>query len=314
MTPGARTLKLGTRGSPLALWQARWVVEALRRAGAGLDVEIVTIRTRAESFPEKDIAAIGVGVFTREIDEALRRGEIDLGVHSMKDVPSELAPGLEIAAVPERESPLDAFIAHDGSRLEALPRGAKIGTSSPRRRSQLLHFRPDFVVAPLRGNVGTRLRKLEAEGFAGTVLAHAGLLRLGEEGRITQLLPTETMLPAVGQGALAVVARAGERELAALLGAIDHAPSRARARAERSFLRRLRGGCQVPAGALATWSEGDAGGGDLRLEAVVASPDGATLFRGAATGPAAEAEAIGLRLAQDLLERGAERILAALRG
>ena len=307
-----KRLKLGTRGSPLALWQARHVSELLRRLDPSLEVELITIHTQAERFPESELAAIGVGVFTRELDEALRRGEIDIVVHSLKDVPSEVPAELTIAAVPERESPLDAFISRDGTPLEALPQGAKIGTGSPRRKAQLLAYRHDLEVVPLRGNVGTRLRKVEEQGLAGTVLAHAGLKRMDEERRITQLIPPEILLPAVSQGALAVLARASDRELCAFLSMIEHAPSRARVRAERGFLRRLRGGCQVPAGALATFTGAGGAAEELQLEAVVAAPDGSASVRGERTGSTSEPEALGSRLAEDLLQRGADKILAPL--
>jgi hydroxymethylbilane synthase len=300
--------RIGTRGSPLASWQAEWVEQALRAHHPEVEFEIVKIRTLAEKLPDREVPEIGVGIFTREIDEALLRGEIDLAVHSLKDVPSEIPAGIVLAAVPERESPLDAFIGAKGISLEDLPRGARVGTGSPRRKAQLLHRRPDLGIVPLRGNVATRLRKMEEEGLAGIVLAHAGLKRLGEEVRITHLIPPEVLLPAAGQGALAVSARAGDGEVEDLVRPLEHAPSRARVTAERSFLRQLRGGCQVPAGALAELANEDW----LRISGVVAAPDGSAAVRGEISESPEEAERCGRQLADEILERGGATILKAL--
>ena len=315
MSAAEARLKIGTRGSPLALWQARWVAAELQKAHPGIQCELVTIRTLAEKFPERGVAEIGVGIFTRELDEALLAGRIDLAVHSLKDVPSELPAGITIAAVPPRESPLDAFLTARGAekrRLDALPRGARIGTGSPRRKAQILHRRPDLEVVPLRGNVATRLRKVEELGLAGTILAHAGLRRLEEESAIAELLDPEVIVPAVSQGALGVAARDDGGIALHRAAALDHAESRIRVTAERAFLRQLRGGCQVPAGALATL-EGSSAGPRLRLLGVVASPDGTSLIRGEASGGADAAERIGVELAQDLLGRGGAAILGTLR-
>jgi hydroxymethylbilane synthase len=305
-------LRIGTRGSPLALWQAGFVRERLEASSPGLEVELVTIHSAAERFPEKDLAAIGVGVFTREIDAAVGDGRVDAAVHSLKDLPTELLPGLVLAAVPERGSPLDAWVAVDGTALAALPRGARIGSSSPRRRAQLLHRRPDLDVLPLRGNVETRLRKLRETGLAGAVLAAAGLMRLGLERRITELIPSDWVLPAVGQGAIAVVCRAERREVIEMLAALEHAPTRAAVDAERAFLKTLRGGCQVPAGALARHD--DAGAGAVVLEGVLCSPGGDTLLRGERRGEPGGAEALGRSLAGELLGRGGEALLRLARG
>jgi hydroxymethylbilane synthase len=305
-------VKLGTRGSPLALWQAERVRALLVALHPGLEVEVVAIRTRAERFPERAIAEIGTGVFSRELDEALTSGAIDLAVHSLKDLPSAENPELSIAAVPERESPLDAWVSRDGARLDELPAGARVATGSPRRRAQLLARRPDLEVVPIRGNVDTRLRKLGEEGLAATVLAHAGLKRLGREDAITELLPPELMVPAVGQGALAVVVRRGDAAVEARVAPLDHGPSRQRVAAERSFLRKLRGGCQAPAGALATLA-GEGSDAELTLDAVLATPDGATCLRARERAPARHAEEIGERAAAELLAGGGEAILAGIR-
>lgn len=302
-------LKLGTRGSPLALWQARWAAGVLRAAHAGLEVELVKIRTEAEKFPERAIAEIGSGVFTREIDEALLRGDIDLAVHSLKDVPTDLPPGIVIAAVPERESPLDAFISMDGIPLLELGRGARIGTGSPRRRSQILHRRPDLEVVPLRGNVETRIARARELGLAGTILAHAGLKRLGKESLITHLIEPDVLLPAVGQGAIAISARAEDEAILGLLSMLEHGPSRAAVTAERGFLRTLRGGCLVPAGALATLA-----GETLRIAGAIGSLDGRSLAQAEVLGGRDEAEALGERLAARVLAAGGGEILRALRG
>jgi hydroxymethylbilane synthase len=306
--PGAPArLRIGTRASPLALWQARHVGERLVAMHAGLEVELVEIRTSGERFAEQSLQQMGTGIFTAEIDAATLDGRVDVGVHSLKDLPTEPHPGLCLAAVPERESALDAWICASGQALEELPPRSRIGTSSPRRAAQLLHLRADLTIVPLRGNVETRLGKVQNGDVAGTVLAHAGLRRLGYEERIVSLLPAERMVPAVGQGALAVVARCDRAGVVALVAAIEDPVARACVEAERGFLRVLRGGCQVPAGALATLApEGDG----LRIEALVASLDGAQLLRAAARGAVRDAGEVGARVARELIERGARRILA----
>jgi hydroxymethylbilane synthase len=313
--PASRPIRLGTRGSPLALWQANWVRDRLREGGTVLDVEIRIIRTAAEKFPEKDARLIGIGIFTREIDEEILAGRIDLAVHSMKDIPSEIDGRIRIAAVPERETPLDAFAGAagpSGPRLEDLPRGASIATGSPRRKAQLLHRRPDLVVVPIRGNVDTRLRKVREGGHAGTILACAGLRRLGREEVITHPIPVDWLVPAVGQGALAIVARIDRTDILERLRPLDHGPTRSRILAERAFLKRLRGGCQVPAGALAEHRDGP-GGPRLHAIGVLAAPDGSRCIRGEREGPAAEAEELGRLLAEDLIARGGAGILEEMR-
>jgi hydroxymethylbilane synthase len=316
----ARIIRIGTRGSPLALWQANHVAARLRAAEPGLEAEILTIRTAAEKFPEKDARLIGVGIFTREIDEELLSGRIDLAVHSMKDLPSEIHPDLAIAAVPEREIPLDAFVGSQyafvgpqgvgGPWLEDLPAGSTIATGSPRRKAQILHRRPDLSIVPIRGNVDTRVRKMREGGFAGTILACAGLRRLGREELISRVVPPDWILPAVGQGALAVSARADRTDVLELASRIEHPPSRIRIAAERAFLKTLRGGCQVPAGALAEVI----GGGAVWISGVLAAPDGSRCIRGEAAGNGKDAEKIGRLLAEDLIARGGAAIIDALRG
>ena len=302
-----QTLKLGTRGSPLALWQAEWVRQALQSAAAGLETKITIIRTSAENYPEQEIPMIGTGVFSRELDDALLSGEIDAAVHSLKDLPSDHHPDLEIIAVPPRESPLDAFVSADGRGLGELAPGARIGTGSPRRKAQLLSFRADLEIIPLRGNVNTRLDKISRDGLAGTVLAHAGLRRLGKEELITELVDTSIILPAVGQGALAVVIRRGDASCRQELLALDDNDSHEIIRAERSFLRRLRGGCQVAAGALARIEPGEED--CIHIEGVLASEDGATCLRAGRSGPRGEGAGLAAELADELLQQGGEELI-----
>jgi hydroxymethylbilane synthase len=297
------------------MWQARWVRDALHKAHRDTPVQIQEVRTRAEAFPEQGLAEIGVGVFTRELDHALEDGTIDIAVHSLKDVPTDIPETIVIASVPERESPLDAFLSADGTYLDALPQKARLGTGSPRRRAQLLSLRPDLEIVALRGNVATRVRKMEEEKLHGIVLAHAGLRRLEEESRITHLIAPSVLVPAVGQGALGIAARRDDGEVRDLLKAVDHRPSHLRVLAERSYLRRLRGGCLVPAGALALWEEGEeerSAPEGLRLMGVIAAPDGSASVRGEVRGDADDAESLGIRLAEELLERGGAEILKEL--
>ena len=292
-------LVIASRGSQLALWQARWVAAQLTAAGRECRIEI--IKTTGDRITDIPLGQIGSkGLFTKEIEEALLDGRADVAVHSLKDLPADLPAGLVLAAIPEREDPHDAVA---GKRLADLPAGARVGTSSLRRTAQLQKLRPDLVLAPIRGNVDTRLRKLDEGQYDAVVLAAAGLNRLGLAGRIAEILPAEVMCPAVGQGALAVETRAGFEECRTL----DHAPTRAAVTAERAVLAALGGGCQVPAGALAGVEDGG-----LRILAVVASPDGAELIRAHSEGPAADAESIGRMVGEELLQRGARRILEAV--
>ena len=307
MAPSDQRLRLGTRGSPLALWQARWVAQALEATGIEAP-ELVIVKTTAERFPEKSITGLGVGIFTKELDEALLGGEIDLAVHSLKDVPTAVSEDLTLGAVPERESPWDALITTQRIHFTDLPAGAKLGTSSPRRQAQLLAQRPDLEVVPLRGNVETRLRKVEEQGLAGTVLAHAGLRRLEREDLITELFDSATLVPAVAQGALGILIRRADQALAERLAGLEQTPSRQRVTAERAFLSRLRGGCQVPVGALA---EHDVSGERLHLTAIVASTDGARAIRGQDEAAVTDAEALGTRLAEKLLAQGADQLLSS---
>jgi hydroxymethylbilane synthase len=295
-------LVIASRGSQLALWQARWVSAQLTALGHECRIEIV--KTTGDKITDVPLAKVGTkGLFTKEIEEALLDGRADLAVHSLKDLPTELPEGLVLAAVPEREDPRDAVV---GKRLADLPAGARVGTSSLRRSAQLRKLRPDLTIESVRGNLDTRLRKLDEGQYDAILLAAAGLKRLGWGDRIAEILPAETMCSAVGQGALAIETRASGAGFDAVQ-AMDHADTHAAVLAERGVLSALGGGCQVPIGAHATVE-----GGRLRLLGVVASPDGDEVIRGAASGAASAAESLGRALGNELLERGARRILDAV--
>jgi hydroxymethylbilane synthase len=306
---GAEILRIGSRGSKLALWQARWVQERL--AALGLPSEIEIIRTTGDKITDVPLARLGraegvKGLFTKEIEEALLEGRIDLAVHSLKDMPTELPEGLALTAVPVREDPRDALV---GSALAGIPHGARVGTSSLRRRAQLKAIRPDLEVADLRGNLDTRLRKLDEGQYAAIVVAAAGLKRMGWGQRIAELLPVEVMCPAVGQGALAIETRRDGGKGEAAARRLDDAGTRTAVLAERAVLRALGGGCQVPVGAHAAVQEDR-----LTLRAVVISPEGDVLIHREAAGPAQEPEAVGERLAEELLGAGARQILEEVYG
>jgi hydroxymethylbilane synthase len=313
-------LRIGTRGSQLARWQAEWVAQRLRRLGQ--TVELVEISTRGDIDHVRSIEEIGTrGVFTKEIQRALLAGEVDLAVHSLKDLPTEPVDGLILTAVPTRESPADVLVMSAGSKelgagtnvplLAALPHGARVGTGSVRRQAQLRHARPDLQSLDIRGNVDTRLRKLEEGQFDAIVLAEAGLLRLGLGYRISHVLPFELMLPAVGQGALAIECRAIDSAAQAAVAPLDDPQSHAVVLAERALLAQLRGGCMAPVGALA-----ELHGGQLNLSAAVLSANGEQRIFACESAPAIEspaAEAIGCRVAEALLAKGAAQLIAAAR-
>ncbi|HEX7117643.1 MAG TPA: hydroxymethylbilane synthase [Longimicrobiales bacterium] len=305
------TLRLGSRGSRLALWQAEHVKRRLEEAHRGLHVEIRILHTTGDRITDVPLARIGdKGLFTKEIDRAVVSGAVDAAVHSLKDVPTRLADGLALAAVLEREDPRDVYIPAAGSAdtLDGLPAGATVGTSSLRRRAQLLHTRPDLRVEDLRGNLDTRMERLREGRYDAIILARAGIRRLGFEDAVRQVLEPPAWLPAVGQGALGVAVREDDERTRALLAPLRHAETAAATTAERAFLRTLEGGCQIPIGALATVEAGR-----LTLHGLVAGIDGHPLLRGEADGAADEAEAVGVALAHRLLDRGAGGILAAIR-
>jgi len=303
-----RTLRVATRRSALALTQTNYVVERLKQVTRGVDFELVPIRTRGDEIVDRALSEVGgKGLFVADIEEALATGRADLAVHSLKDVPFELRDGLTIGAVPRREDPRDALISRTGQGLFDLPPGARVGTSSLRRQAALRRLRPDLVVATLRGNVDTRLRRLEEGQFDAIVLAASGLHRLGLSDRITEYLPVDRFVPAVGQGALAVECRAEDDEVMQCLAAIADPDATRAVEAERAFLSRLEGGCQVPIGAYA-----EPVGRDLRLLAFVADPSGSHCLQLERT--AADARALGIALAEEALRQGAADWLRPGRG
>ena len=298
---GGRTLILGTRGSRLALRQTDVAIEALRAQQPDLHVEVREIRTEGDRSKASLMQIGGLGVFVKELEAALLRNEIDLAVHSLKDVPNDLSDGLTLAAVLPRADPRDALVARDGATLADLPAGARVGTGSARRAVQLRLLRPDIEPVDIRGNVDTRVRKVDEGEFDAAVLAVAGLERLGLLDRASQVFDADAMLPAVGQGAVALEARADDAEVLALLAAADHSDSRLACEAERAFLARLGGGCRLPFGALAT-VEGET----LHARGFISDAEGARLFRADVSGPTNAAAAVGVELAEALLAQGAE--------
>ena len=316
-----KKLIVGTRSSQLALWQADFVIGELRKRYPDLAIEKRLMTTKGDKIlNEKKTKIGGKGLFTKELETAMLAGEIDIAVHSLKDMPVMVPEGLVITAVTERADAGDALVSQRYGSFGALPEGAKVGTSSLRRRAQLLHARPDLQIVDLRGNVNTRLRKLEEENFDGIILACAGLKRLGFGGRIRQVLPQSLCLPAVGQGALAIESRIDDRETRELLSFLDDGITRACTAAERGFLATVEGGCQVPVGVYAQPVDNadileDAHTGKaeaIRVEAVIASLDGRKLFRDSVEGAADEAENLGISLANKLLDMGGREILRSL--
>jgi hydroxymethylbilane synthase len=324
-----RPLVIGTRGSRLAVWQAEHVASRLRAAFPTIALRLERIRTMGDKILDVPLAQVGgKALFVKEIEEALLAGQVDLAVHSMKDVPTDLPRGLTIAAIPRREDAADVLISRRGARLADLPRGARVGTSSLRRQAQLLHIRPDLAIVSLRGNLDTRIRKLSDEGLDAIVLAAAGVARLGLAHVVTEVLPPEVFLPAIGQGALGIEVReprAEDREpraasheprvesraarVAEMVKALDDRETHVAVRAERAMLKRLGGGCQVPIAAWAT-VEADA----ILLRGLIAATDGVTVIRGEARGTVGEPETVGRDLAEDLLQRGGQAVLEAILG
>jgi hydroxymethylbilane synthase len=299
-------LRIGSRGSQLALWQANHIAALLR--GNGHQVEIEVIHTTGDKITDVALAKVGTkGMFTKEIEEALAEGRVDLAVHSLKDLPTEVADGFEIAAITRRENPRDVFLSQNVSAISELRQGARVGTSSLRRQAQLKALRPDLEIHPLRGNVDTRLRKLESGEYDGIILAAAGLYRLGRTELVKQVIPTEVMCPAAGQGALGIEIRAGDGGVRAHVAFLDNADARATTSCERELLNALGGGCQVPIGALA-----EVRGETIYLDAVVARPDGSTVLRESQSGE--DSRKVGLRAAESLLKRGADLILQEVYG
>jgi len=303
-----KALRIATRKSPLALWQARHVAELLRRLDPGTEVTLVEMTTAGDRFLAEPLSRIGgKGLFVKEIEQALLDRRADVAVHSLKDMTSELASGLCLAAVPAREDPRDALVSPSRATLSRVPRGATLGTSSLRRSCQLRERRPDLKVEVLRGNVQTRLQKVKETGMAGAVLALAGLRRLGLESEVSEVLEPEVSLPAVGQGALAIECRQDDADLREVLLELEDATTRIAITAERAFLARMQGGCTVP---LAGYATVDAG--QVHLRALVGRPDGTRVVRGEKSGPVSDGERLGRELGDELWARGGEEILREL--
>lgn len=313
MKPGpSLSIRIGTRASALAKWQANWVAAELRRLFPEIQCTLVSIHTKGDKILKSPLSSFGgKGLFVKEIEEALLRSEIDLAVHSMKDLPADLDPELTVAAVPQREDPSDVLISKKGRTLEELPGGATVGTSSLRRKAQLLERRPDLKVVDLRGNVDTRLAKLDRGegGLEAIVLAAAGIKRMGLWPKVTQVLDPGDFLPAIGQGALAIEARSRDDSLKALLAALDHLETRACVTAERALMRELQGGCQVPMAALGLVEKT----GEILLRGMVADLTGGPVYRCSSRASLVDAERAGIEVARGLLEMGAREVLDKLR-
>jgi hydroxymethylbilane synthase len=298
-------IKIGTRGSKLALTQANLVADSLKKIASGITAEICVIKTSGDIMQDVSLMKIGgKGVFVKEIEDALLCGTVDLAVHSMKDVPTEIPEGLVFTAIMQREDARDILVSKNNRKIEFMPRGARIGTGSMRRSSQLLAILPDLAIVPLRGNLETRLKKIETENLHGIILAAAGMKRMGLTEKISQYLPIETMLPAVGQGALGLEIRDGDDELRKILAKLNHVPTAAEITAERSFLRHLGGGCLLPIAAF-----GKLEGDQLTLDGLVAAATGASVIRDKVRGAIADAEELGKRLADMIMEKGGKKLL-----
>ncbi len=309
MKPEKKQIRIGTRGSQLALWQANHVGSELKRTNPDISVELKIIKTKGDKILDVPLAKVGgKGLFVKEIEEALLAGHIDIAVHSMKDMPAEIPEGLCIGAIPQREIASDVLISKNGDVFSCLKTGAKIGTSSLRRAAQILNARADINIVPLRGNLDTRLKKLVEGHMDAIVLAAAGVKRLGLENRITEYLDESVMLPAVGQGALCIETREHDPFVGPLIAALDHEDTRHAVTAERTFLKLLEGGCQTPIAA-----HGKIHGGILNLNGLVATTDGKTLIREKIAGLPDESETLGRKLAGLLLSKGAGPILDNLR-
>ncbi|WP_455577460.1 hydroxymethylbilane synthase [Anaerosinus sp.] len=304
-----KSVVIGTRGSKLALWQANYIADCLRKQYPDLTVELKQITTTGDKILDVPLAKIGgKGLFTKELENEMLSGTIDLAVHSLKDMPTELPEGLTLAAITERIASGDALVSNLFSSLQALPKGARVGTSSLRRKAQLLAYRPDLIISDLRGNVDTRLKKLDDGEFDAIVLAAAGLKRLGWEKRIAEILDTKVCLPAVGQGALAIETRADDQAILDLLAFLNDEETRVTTTAERAFLRTVEGGCQVPVGVYGTV----VGENQMQVEALIASLDGKVVVRDTLRGSFADAEILGIRLAESLLARGGREIMISV--
>ncbi|MBU0544026.1 MAG: hydroxymethylbilane synthase [Proteobacteria bacterium] len=299
---------IGTRGSKLALWQAGWVRTELLQKHRGIEVELEIIKTKGDKILDVPLAMVGgKGLFVKEIEEALIENRIDMAVHSMKDMPAETLDGLTIGAIPERENPRDVLISKNGLSLSGLPKNSRIGTSSLRRMAQLKHIRPDLVILPLRGNLDTRIKKLDSGEFDAIILAAAGIKRLGFEKLITEYFDEETMLPAVGQGALCIEIRENDPKISGYATALNHSLTRAVVMGERAFLKRLEGGCQIPIA-----GHGKIDNNSFMITGLVSDLDGKIVLKDKLTGPLESSESIGIALADRLLSMGAKKLLENL--
>lgn len=302
-------VRIGTRGSRLALWQANYVVDRLRHCFPEHEFEIAVIKTKGDKITDVALSKIGdKGLFTKEIEVALLRGEVDIAVHSLKDLPTTLPEGIRLAAVLERENPQDVLLSLKGYKMSDLPRGARVGTSSLRRIAQLKRMRPDIETVNLRGNVETRIKKMDSEGLDGIVLAYAGVKRMGFLHLVTEFLPSEEMVPAVGQGVIALEIRENDTVAARLVEPLHHYATWAEITAERTFLKAIEGGCQVPCGCHASYQKGS-----LAVDGLVASLDGQVMYRDRVTGPAIQAQQLGKELAERILAMGGGSLLEEIR-
>jgi len=302
------TIRIATRKSPLAMWQAEHVAEALRNAHPGINVQIHGMSTQGDKILDTPLAKIGgKGLFVKELEARMLEGDADIAVHSMKDVPVELPEGLHLAVIMEREDPRDAFVSNDYASLDELPEGAVVGTSSLRRQCQLSDRRPDLEIKSLRGNVNTRLKKLDDGEYDAIILAAAGLIRLGFGDRIRSTIEPEDSLPAIGQGAVGIECRADDERVNGLLAPLHHADTASRVLAERALNTRLEGGCQVPIGGHAVLKDDE-----IWMRGLVGTVDGSEIIRAEIRGPRDEAEALGTALADELLQHGAKEILKEL--
>ena len=303
-----QTIRIATRKSPLAMWQAEHVAQALKQAHPGLAVKILGMSTQGDKILDTPLAKIGgKGLFVKELEQRMLSGDADIAVHSMKDVPVELPEGLHLAVIMQREDPRDAFVSNHHAGFSVLPEGARVGTSSLRRQCQLADRRPDLEIIPLRGNVNTRLRKLDDGEYDAVILAAAGLLRLGFAERIREFIPTADSLPAIGQGAIGIECRADDERVNALLAPLHHEDTASCVRAERALNARLEGGCQVPIGGHAELHDGQ-----LWLRGLVGTVDGSEVVRAEIRGPADQADALGRAVAEELLGHGGAQILRDL--
>ncbi|MCK5813433.1 MAG: hydroxymethylbilane synthase [Cocleimonas sp.] len=301
-------IRIATRKSPLALWQAEEVKRLLLHFHPDLEVELLGMMTKGDIILDTPLAKIGgKGLFVKELEVGMLEGKADIAVHSMKDVPMELPQGLHLPIILERHDPLDAFVSNNYTSLDDLPQNAKVGTSSLRRQTQLKQFRPDLEILSLRGNVNSRLAKLDSGKYDAIILASAGLKRLGFDDRITQRIPAEQSLPAIGQGAIGIECRDNDDRINALLAPLNHKETAIRVSAERAFNTRLKGGCQVP---IAGYSELQ--GDQIYLRGLVGYPDGSAIYRAEQTAPIEDAEKMGIAVAEDLLAQGADKVLASI--